>query len=59
MWAASEMDRQQLGNSQKMRMMNNEKSLITEFSTPATTKDCPDFSNDPVEGCPRLKGFEP
>ena len=59
MWAGSEMDRQQFGEPQIKRLMYNEKSLITEFSEPDAKLECPDFSNDPDEGCVRLKGYVP
>lgn len=61
MWAKSSMDRQQLGDPQKLRMIYNDKSLITEFSNPgdANKLDCPDFSNNFEKGCARLKGYAP
>lgn len=59
MWAGSDMDRQQLGEPQKQRMMYNIKSVIKEFSDAgaANELDCPDFSNNPEKRCTRLKGF--
>ncbi|MFT5501919.1 MAG: hypothetical protein ACI88G_002060 [Woeseiaceae bacterium] len=54
MWAASDGDRAELIDAQKVRMMRNEHSVIFNYSPPTNKLNCPDFNSDPNKACPRM-----
>lgn len=54
MWAASNGDRAELIDAQKVRMMRNEHSVIFNYSPPDDKLNCPDFNSDPDKTCPRM-----
>lgn len=63
MWAGSDLDRKELGDSQAERMRRNTHSVINDFSPPPNPFDCPDlrtFEGDQHfvsedKDCPRLR----